>query len=236
MRFGGFEPASARVVRLGDAGATVLARPYGRRPSRRRFWSAAIGARPIRVATRRRGRRVLVGNPSATRKPSSPVSPELSRGRCGVGRFAVVGGLRGLIGAGAGGATAVEPPAYLVHEQMRIGELDRFQVRSRDDHAHAEPGQAVQPDRKIVRHADAAMRCRMADIFALMQRHARPGDALHEGHRRVAVDIGTVEDLLLDDAEHAERRRQAAARRWRPASPRCACRRCRGEASADRGK
>ena len=71
------------------------------------------------------------------------------------------------------------------------------------------PREAVQPHRKIVRHADAAMRCPMADIFALMQRDARPGDALHEGHRRIAVDIGAVEDLFLDDAEDAQRGRQA---------------------------
>src|SRR5215471_18877026 len=38
---------------------------------------------------------------------------------------------------------------------------------------------------------------------------ARPGDALHEIHGRVAVDVGVVPAILLDDAEHACRRRMA---------------------------
>src|SRR5690242_875142 len=36
---------------------------------------------------------------------------------------------------------------------------------------------------------------------------AGPGDPLHEGHRRAAVEIGFVVALLVDDAEHAHRRR-----------------------------
>ena len=48
----------------------------------------------------------------------------------------------------------------------------------------------------------------MTDILALVQGDAGPGDALHERHRRAAVDIGAVEFLLADDAEDAGRRRQ----------------------------
>ena len=56
------------------------------------------------------------------------------------------------------------------------------------------PGSTVEPDRKFARHADAAMRRPMADIFTLVERDTGPGDALHVRHRRVAVDIGAVED------------------------------------------
>src|SRR5580692_12119014 len=48
----------------------------------------------------------------------------------------------------------------------------------------------------------------MTDILALVQRDAGPSDALHERHRRTAVDIRAVEALLADDAEYASRRRQ----------------------------
>src|SRR5580692_2027681 len=60
-----------------------------------------------------------------------------------------------------------------------------------------------------MRHADAPMRGAMADVLAFMERYARPGDALHERHRRAAVDIGPVKDLLLDDVKDTERSRQA---------------------------
>ena len=58
-----------------------------------------------------------------------------------------------------------------------------------------------------MRHPDAAVRRRMAQIHALVQGDARPGDALHEGHRRIAVNIRVMEAILLDDAEHAHRSR-----------------------------
>ena len=42
-----------------------------------------------------------------------------------------------------------------------------------------------------------------------MHGDARPGDPLHEIHRRVVIEIGAVPAILLDDAEHAGRRRMA---------------------------
>ena len=49
-----------------------------------------------------------------------------------------------------------------------------------------------------------------------MHRDTRPGDALHERHRRTAIDVGVVHLVLLDDAEHAHRRRMPLhARRHR---------------------
>src|SRR5262245_7522594 len=42
---------------------------------------------------------------------------------------------------------------------------------------------------------------------ALMHRDTRPGDALHVGHWRAAVDVRLVIDALLEDRENALRRR-----------------------------
>ncbi len=53
------------------------------------------------------------------------------------------------------------------------------------------------------------MRSLMADARAFMQGHARPGDALHVGHRRVIVDVGMMIAVALDHAEHAERSEMA---------------------------
>src|SRR5262249_34119611 len=43
--------------------------------------------------------------------------------------------------------------------------------------------------------------------FAFVQRDAGPGQPLHERHWRIAVDVRFVKAVLLDDAEHAGRRR-----------------------------
>ena len=79
----------------------------------------------------------------------------------------------------------------------------------RDDHARADAGHAPQALREFARQPDAAVRRRIAGQPALVHRHARPGDALHVGHRRVAVEVGAVMQVLLDHAEHALRRRMA---------------------------
>ena len=59
-------------------------------------------------------------------------------------------------------------------------------------------------------HADAAMGSRIAREHAGMHGDARPGNPLHVGHRRAAVDIGVVKFVLLNDAEDAHRRRMSA--------------------------
>src|SRR3954471_18276513 len=43
----------------------------------------------------------------------------------------------------------------------------------------------------------------------LMHRNARPGEAVHEIHRRIVVEIGMMPAVLLDDAEEAGWRRMA---------------------------
>ena len=49
------------------------------------------------------------------------------------------------------------------------------------------------------------MRRRIAGQDAGMHCDTRPGDALHKGHRRAAVDVGVMHFVLLDDAEHPHR-------------------------------
>ena len=41
--------------------------------------------------------------------------------------------------------------------------------------------------------------------MALMQGHPGPGDSLHEGHGRIAVDVRAMHPLLLQHREHAAR-------------------------------
>jgi len=94
-----------------------------------------------------------------------------------------------------------------VHEEVRVGEVLRKQFGASDDDAGAETGQGPQPRSELLRQADAAVRGRMAEILTLMQGDAGQGNPLHEGHRRAAVEIGFVVALLVDDAEHAHRRR-----------------------------
>ena len=94
-------------------------------------------------------------------------------------------------------------------EQARMGEIGRDHVVARHDHARPEPGDLPKPEGEIMGQADAAMRGRIARQRAFMQRDARPGDAFHEGHGRIAIEIGMVEAVLLDDAEHARRGRAA---------------------------
>ncbi len=53
------------------------------------------------------------------------------------------------------------------------------------------------------------MRGRIARQHAGMHGNAGPGDPLHVRHRRAAIDVGVVEFMLLDDAEHTHRRRMA---------------------------
>jgi hypothetical protein len=94
-----------------------------------------------------------------------------------------------------------------VDEQMRISELLRPKFGARDDNTRPELGQSPQVRGEFVQHADTAMRSRVAHPDALVDSHARPGYALHVGHGRLAIDIGTVSPALLDNAEHARWRR-----------------------------
>ena len=98
---------------------------------------------------------------------------------------------------------------WLGHEQAGMHEIDRRDFVPGDDHPCAEPCRRPEPRRKFTRQADAAVRSRNAGQHALMHRDARPGQALHEEHRRVVVDVRAVKAVLLDDAEHAHRGRMA---------------------------
>src|SRR2546430_4040290 len=66
-------------------------------------------------------------------------------------------------------------------------------------------------------HANAAVRGRMSGQLAFVKRYSRPGDALHVGHWRAAVDVGMTIPVLLDHAEDTHRRAMAShAGRDRP--------------------
>ena len=58
---------------------------------------------------------------------------------------------------------------------------------------------------KPIGQPDAAVRGRIARQLAGMQRNARPGDALHEGHRCIVIKIGVVLSILLENAVDAGR-------------------------------
>src|SRR4029453_10162647 len=88
-------------------------------------------------------------------------------------------------------------------------EFDRSEVVVSHDDSYAEIGDGPQLLGEVVRHANAAMRGRIARQHAFVQRHPGPGDALHVWHRRIAVEVGPVVAVLLDDAEDARRRRTA---------------------------
>ena len=94
-----------------------------------------------------------------------------------------------------------------VHEQMRVGNFLRPKFGARDHHAGAKLGQRPQVYCELMRHANTAVRSRMAQIKAFMKSHTRPGEALHERHRCIAIDVGAMLALFLDDIENAERRR-----------------------------
>ncbi len=101
------------------------------------------------------------------------------------------------------GSTAADGTCFhCINEQMRISELLRPKFGARDDNTRPELGQSPQVRGEFVQHADTAMRSRVAHPDALVDSHARPGYALHVGHGRLAIDIGTVSPALLDNAEH----------------------------------
>jgi len=78
-------------------------------------------------------------------------------------------------------------------------------VAGSDDHARAHLRPIPHLDGKGHRHADTSVRSRMAGQDACVDGNAGPGDPLHKGHRRAAVDVGMMKFVLLDDAEDTHR-------------------------------
>ena len=64
---------------------------------------------------------------------------------------------------------------------------------------------AVQPLGELMGQPHAAMRGGVAWQSALVHGDAGPGEALHVGHGRVVIEVGTVDALFADDAEDAVR-------------------------------
>ena len=108
---------------------------------------------------------------------------------------------------GLGGGSRLRRDLLLGEQGMRKPGRGYFAWRDDDPRAHLGP--VPHPGGERHRHADAAMRRRIARQHAGMHRDARPGDPLHERHRRAAIDVGMVQLVLLNDAEDAHRRRMA---------------------------
>ncbi len=87
-----------------------------------------------------------------------------------------------------------------------MGERDGRQRFGRDDDARAETRHGEQPLGECVWQADAAVRRRITRQGARVERDTRPGQPLHERHRRAGVDVALVVARFLDDAEDAGRR------------------------------
>ena len=129
--------------------------------------------------------------------------------RCGGGGLGVVrrlGGVGRVAGESFGACRRGRKRIRARREQFWIGKRDRLRVVRRDDHPHADLRPAEQVLGKVIGHADAAVRGRIAGQRAAVERDARPGDALHVRHPGIVIKIGVVVLVLLDDAEDAGRR------------------------------
>ena len=114
---------------------------------------------------------------------------------------------RGGRGFGGGDAGRCVVARLLVgrqrRDQVRARELGRGQIVLGDDDARADIGDAKKILREGGGEADAAVRSRIARDHALVHGDARVGDALHERHRRAAVEVGVVVAVLLENGEDA---------------------------------
>ena len=90
-------------------------------------------------------------------------------------------------------------------EEARMGEIGRRHRLVRDDHPCADLRIAEQLFRHLCGQADAAVGGGSTGHMALMQGDAGPGDALHEGHWRIGVDIRAMHAFLLQQREGAAR-------------------------------
>ena len=95
----------------------------------------------------------------------------------------------------------------LLRDQQRMRKARGRHLAGGDDDPRAHLGPVPHLHGEGHRHADAAMRRRIAREHAGMHGDARPGDPLHVRHRRAAIDVGMVQLVFLDDAENAHRGR-----------------------------
>lgn len=90
-----------------------------------------------------------------------------------------------------------------------MGERRRRNVLPADDHALVPLGNAEHALGEFVGQPDAAVRGGITRQNALMHGDPRPGDPLHEWHRRIAVEVRMMHALLADNREQPSRRRVA---------------------------
>ena len=93
-----------------------------------------------------------------------------------------------------------------IAQHQRVEHQRGAQPVGRHLRQRADPRQREQLLRKGIREPDAAMAGGIARIMPRMQRDPVPGQPLHEGHRRIAVEVGAVPLPLLQDREAAGRR------------------------------
>ena len=106
-------------------------------------------------------------------------------------------------------------------------EFGKRDVIAHDHHPHADVGQIEQPLGEVHGQAHAAVRGRMAGQHAGVHSNSGPGNALHERHVAVFVQVGIVVRLLLHDAEYAGWRFIAGRVRSKPETAGSSGRRCR---------
>ena len=97
----------------------------------------------------------------------------------------------------------------LRENEARMRNGGRLRMRIGDDHRRPNMRDGEKQFGKFERQSHAAMRRRIARQLAGMKCHARPGQPVHVRHRRVVIGRGMVIAILLQDREHAGRRRMA---------------------------
>ena len=93
--------------------------------------------------------------------------------------------------------------------QQRMVKCNGGQIMRRDDDLLADPGHPPELGGECGGQPYATMRGRMPRHHAEMHRDSRPGDPLHERHRRAGINIGSMESFAADDAENAFGRRMS---------------------------
>ncbi len=79
----------------------------------------------------------------------------------------------------------------------------RRRAVARHDHVVTDCGDLEQLGGEGERQPDAAVRGGITGHDARVQRRAGPGDPVHPGHRRAAIEVGVVQPPLFENAENA---------------------------------
>ena len=195
-RRGGLEPALGVLQCALGPGEIGLGRPH--RPRRAGCLRRGAGRRPGRLPLSAARRLHLGGPGGGDRLQGLQVAGRARHDLALRGRRRDPGALRR--------RQRQLPRHRLRPEQGRVRDVAGGDVVAHDQHPQAELRRAEQPLGEGHGQPYAAVRGRMAGEIAGVQRDAGPGDALHERHLAVLVEVGAVILLLLHDGEDAGRR------------------------------